>query len=426
MFSFLKAITQKKRIYLDYASITPVDPRVAKHISEIQEKFWANPNSLYVEGVEASKHLEASRASIARILDVHADEIIFTSGGTESNNLAIEGVVRAWINSNNTNTKPHIVSSVIEHPAVREVLNSYIKQNMCDVSYISVNFEGIIDIKELKKALRPETILVTVMYVNNEIGTIQPIHDISKIVRQYRKDQGRPQVGKGAYPYVHTDACQAALFCPLRIPSLGVDFMTLDSAKYYGPRSSGVLYIRRHTSIEPVTRGGSQEFGLRAGTQYVAHASGFAYALSLATQEQHREHTRMKSMQDFCIQELKKIPHVQFNGTYGVDGYGNALRVPNNINICVPGIDAEYTVLRLDAKGVAVSSVTSCRSKNEDSSSYVVEELYKQPQGENTRSQESVQTSSCATSSLRISMGRYTTMRDLKQAMVVIKKVLLS
>jgi cysteine desulfurase len=387
---------------------------------------------------------------VAKHLDVHADEIVFTSGGTESNNLAIQGVLKAYkmnqaedvgtkggtegakINSK----KPHIISSEIEHPAVRELLLQYQETGDCDVTFISVGVDGIIDLKEFKKALRPETILVTIMYVNNEIGTIQPISEISKIVRHYKKaklekvieENKKPMTYSSIYPLVHTDACQAVLFCPMRAINLGVDMITLDSAKCYGPRGVGALYIKRSMTqskaIVPVQIGGSQEFELRAGTQNVAGISGFAYAMDLAISEKEKESARLGVLRDFVVEELnkavlaEKISNIIFNGTYGKDEYGNDLRVPNNINICILGIDAEYAVLRLDVRGVCVSSVTSCRSKNEDSTSYVVEALHKNVNGETEA------TFDCGKSSLRITLGRLTTEREVKKLMKVLIGVL--
>lgn len=439
----------RKRIYLDYASITPMDNRVIKHVSKISKKYPANPNSLYKEGVEAFKELETARAKVAKHLDVHADEIVFTSGGTESNNLAIQGVLKAYKVSRaqevgieegakTKSQKPHIVSSVIEHPAVRELLLQYQETGDCDVTFIPVGVDGIVDLKEFKKSLRPETILVTIMYVNNEIGTIQPIAEISKIVRHYKKaklelvveENKKPMTYSSIYPLVHTDACQAVLFCPLRAINLGVDLMTLDSAKFYGPRAVGALYVKRSVqqskTIAPIQAGGSQEFELRAGTQHVAGISGFAYAMDLAITEKEKESARLGVLRDFIVEELKnavanektpsrktdsgEIPKIIFNGTYGKDEYGNALRVPNNINICVLDMDAEYAVLRLDVRGICVSSVTSCRSKNEDSTSYVVEALNIGNKNGNGADIEQ----NCGKSSLRITLGRFTTEREVK------------
>ena len=467
MLNFLSKFPKigKKRIYLDYASITPVDPRVLKHVSKISQKYSANPSSLYKEGVEAFKELERSRATVAKHLEAHADEIVFTSGGTESNNLAIQGVLKAFLKNSAQKTKsdfkPHIISSVIEHPAVRELLLQYQEDGICDITFIPVDERGIVDLKELKKALRPETILVTIMYVNNEIGTIQPIAEVSKIVRHFKKErqeqakQNSLELGGSLttllssqsshsnytqYPLVHTDACQAVLFCSLRIPALGVDMMTLDSAKFYGPRSVGALYIKRSVTasktISAIQIGGSQEQDLRAGTENVAGISGFAYAMNLAVDEKEKESARLGSMRDFLVGELKKlneqnektadgsgkIPKIIFNGTYENDSYGNPMRVPNNLNICVPGMDAEYAVLRLDVRGICVSSVTSCRSKNEDSTSYVVEAL-----GNASASHENSESTfarDCGKSSLRITLGRFTTIGDSRRLLRALVEVI--
>ncbi len=441
MNSFLSRFNQKfsqisgihqKRMYFDYASITPVDERVIKYISKISKEYPANPNSLYKEGVLAFKELEKSREKVAKHLDVHADEIVFTSGGTESNNLAIQGVLKAYkLTKVDSTQKPHIISSEIEHPAVRELLLQYQEAGECDVTFIPVGVDGIVDLKEFKKALRPETILVSIMYVNNEIGTIQPISEISKIVRHYKKaklekvieENKKPMTYSSIYPLVHTDACQAVLFCPMRAINLGVDMITLDSAKFYGPRGVGALYVKRSVTqskaIVPIQIGGSQEFELRAGTQNVAGISGFAYALDLAVAEKEKESTRLGTLRDFVVEELKKTnAKIVFNGTYGKDSYGNDLRVPNNINICILGIDAEYAVLRLDVRGVSASSVTSCRSKNEDSTSYVVEALHKNVNGETEA------TFDCGKSSLRITLGRLTTEREVKKLVKVLIGVL--
>lgn len=423
-FSKISKVINGKRIYLDYASITPVDKRVLKHVSKISKEYPANPSSLYIEGVQASKELEKSRIKVATHIEAHADEIIFTSGGTESNNLAIQGVLKAFLKKNqNLSYKPHIISTEIEHPSVREILLQYKEQDMCDVTFLPINKEGIVDLKELKKALRPETILVSVMYVNNEIGTIQPIAEVSKIVRHYKKE--RTEAMSSIYPYVHTDACQAVLFCPLRIPTLGVDMMTLDSAKFYGPRSVGALYVKRNIiqskSIVPIQIGGSQELDLRAGTENVAGISGFAYAFDIAVNERKKESMRLAGLRDSLLHDLKKavvdkkIPEIIFNGSYDADR-----RVPNNINICVPGIDAEYAVLRLDVRGICISSVTSCRSKKEDSSSYVVEalDLVSVGDGGSQKHQD------CGKSSLRITLGRFTKVSDVARASKIIIKLL--
>jgi cysteine desulfurase len=341
--------------------------------------------------VEAFKQLESARGSVAKALEVHSEEIVFTSGGTESNNLAIKGILETW-KEKNLGT-PHVITTTIEHPSIKELLKKLEGKNLCRVTYINVDSEGIINLKELKESLTKETVLVSIMYVNNEIGTIQPISEVSKIVRAYRKDNNQ------VYPYIHTDACQAALFCPLRVPSLGIDLLTLDGSKIYGPRGCGILFVRRGVTLTPELFGGDQEKERRAGTENVASASGFAVALELAQKEKDAESKRISVLRDLALFSIQKaIPQVEVNGSMNN-------RVPNNINICLKGIDAEFAVLKLDVKGVCISSVTSCRTKKEDSSSYVIEAMGKKD---------------CSKSSLRITLGRFTTKSDIKRATNII------
>lgn len=372
------------RVYLDYSSLTPVDPRVMKVMVKTMKQFPANPSSIYMEGVAAEKILKKSREDVAKFFEGNTDEIVFTSGGTEANNLAIKGIVNGAIKSGIS--KPHIVSIAIEHPSVRELLESL--KNICDITYVSVDEEGIVDLKQFKESIKPETVLVSVMYANNEIGVVQPIHEIAKVIRAFRKEQN------SEYPYFHTDACQAAAYCLMRVPALGVDLMTIDGGKVYGPRGVGALYIKRgvQEKLQPEMIGGSQENDFRAGTENLPAIVGLAKALELCAKEKESESERLVKMRDDLIGEIKKIsPNSTLNGS-------EKNRLPNNINMCFPGQDAEFLVLRLDAKGVCVSSVTSCRSKSEDSSSYVIEEMGKKE---------------CAASSLRVTMGRFTKKSDV-------------
>lgn len=418
----------QNRIYLDYASITPTDERVAACIAEYIRRFAANPGSLYAEGVEAKKKLEVARAGVAKSLEAHPDEIYFTSGGTESNNLAILGVLRGF--ENNRGGKrglakkiPHIVSLEIEHPSIKELLNALTEEKKCKITYVPVGESGIVDPKEIKKALKPETVLVSVMYANNEIGTIQPIHEIAKVIRSFKKeraDKAAKNSATGAisqYPYFHTDVCQAAAYETLRIPFLGADLMTLDGSKIYGPRSTGVLYAKRGVKISPLMFGGSQEMGLRPGTENVAGAAGFALALELCQKEREKESARIAELRDAMLASIMKaVPKVLVNGDM-------KRRLPNNINICLPGMDAEFAVLKLDVAGVCVSSVTSCRSQNEDSSSYVIEALARDAT-QGTAQNSLSGTKNCSKSSLRITLGRHTTKSDAEKASKAIIRVL--
>ncbi len=378
-----------RRIYADYASLTPIDARVKKVFIEALDQYSANPSSLYKEGVAAKKALEEARISVANFFSVQKDEVIFTSGGTESNNLAFRGLINAW---KNKDSKPHIIISTIEHPSIIELALQLIEEGV-EVSFVPVNEKGVIDAKDIKKALRPETILVSVIYANNEIGTIQPIKEITREVRHYKKSLNRDT---GDFPYVHTDACQAVLYEDMRIPGLNIDLMSVDGGKIYGPRGCGALIKKRYIKLMPAMSGGSQEFGLRPGTENVASIVALKHALDIAHSEKDHETSRLKELRqtlmDLIFAKLnKKIPGMALNGD-------SELRLPNNINICFPGLDAEFLVLRLDVLGVAVSSVTSCRASNEDSSSYVIEALGK---------------SDCALSSLRITLGRQTSAADI-------------
>lgn len=453
-------INSKRRIYLDYASVTPTDKRVISCVSTCLKKYSANASSLYKEGVEARKKIEEARKDVSIYMEVQPDEIYFTSGGTESNNLAIMGVIKAAFknsfqegDSEGSHKIPHIVTLSIEHPSIIELLKALEAQKRCDVTYVDVNENGIVDAREIKKALRPETVLVSVMYANNEIGTIQPISEIAKVIRAYKKEKRADSNSSSKlnassldeYPYFHTDACQAAVYESLRVPSLGIDLLTLDGSKIYGPRGTGILYTRRGVKISPVFFGGGQEkraevfmgrsFSLRPGTENVSGAVGFALALKLCAEyvttkseeKIKKESYNVKILRDWLLEQIvKNVPGIQINGDA-------EKRLPNNINICLPGIDAEFAVLKLDARGIAVSSVTSCRAQNEDSSSYVIEALEnaKKLIASGDMSSKSYKDQSatdnvplCSKSSLRITLGRYTTKREVKIAAKAIIEVL--
>lgn len=405
MHASVSANASTNRIYLDYASLTPMDPRVKKVMIDAIDEYSANPSSLYKEGVKAKKALHDARTSIGQFFSVQPDEIIFTSGGTESNSLAFQGVLDEFAASSE-NIRPHFIISTIEHPSIVEIALDLTNRGY-DVSFVPVNSEGIVDPKDIKKALRPETILVSVMFANNEIGTIQPIKDIAREVRHYKKGLNR---SAGDYPYVHTDACQAVLFEEMRMPSLGVDLLSVDGGKIYGPRGMGLLVKRRHVAMAPMLLGGSQEFGLRAGTENVPAIIGLKHALDIAHSERDEIVIKMKrfqeTMKDLLFARLSAfIPEMSLNGH-------PTNRLPNNLNICFPNMDAEFIVLRLDALGIALSSVTSCRASNEDSSSYVIEALGKKVSG-GAKDGANDGADSCAQSSLRITFGRYTTGEEI-------------
>lgn len=340
-------------------------------------KVFANPSSLYKEGVEARKAIDAARKKVAQILQAKPEEVVFTTGGTEANNVAILGT---YFHHKNIlkKDKIHFVTTSIEHASVIEVFE-HARRLGAKVTYVAPEENGIVSLKKIDEALRPETVLVSVQYANNEIGTIQPIREIGKRL-------------SAMGIIFHVDACQAGSYLSLLVHDLHADLLTLDGSKIYGPKGTGMLYRKRSASLEPIFFGGGQESGLRPGTENTAGIVGFGEALTLAYKEKHEEGKRLRLLRDRLVKELLgKVKGLRLNGDA-------EKRLLNNINICLPDLDAEYAVLRLDTLGYAVSSVTSCKNLSEDSSSYVIEELYHDP--------------SCAKSSLRITLGRFTTERE--------------
>jgi cysteine desulfurase len=323
-----------KTIYLDNAAATPQDPQVTKEIARVT-KIYGNSSSFNDAGRVARKELNEARLKIARFLGAHADEIVFTSSGSEANNLAIKGIIK--------NFKIHIITTKIEHPSVLEPIKRLEKEG-CDVTYLSVDKEGFINSEDLKKALRPETILVSIMYANNEIGTIQPIRAISKIIKNFKIH--------GANPLLHVDACQATEYLNMNVNNLGVDLLTFNGSKIYGPRGIGVLYIKRGVGISPLILGGSQEYGLRAGTENLPAIVGLAKAISIIDKKGKE---RLTELRDYLIEKIKtELPDIKINGTLGKD------RLPNNINISIPDLDSENLLLELDKYGIYAGSGSAC------------------------------------------------------------------
>ncbi len=392
--------------YFDYASQTPTDRRVLKVVHQVSVKLFYNPGSLYANGVISSNLLKDSRKKVASILSetslhsVHEDEIVFTSGGTESNNIAVQGVVDKWYESKNYNyfEKPHIIISEIEHPALYNIVENLKKQNKITFSKIKINNDGLIDLQELKKQLteNKNTILVSIILVNNEIGAIQPMRDIASFVRKAR--------GSDLYPILHTDACQAVNYLSMPIDKMGCDLITYDASKFYGPKGVGVLYIKRNTPINPIYFGGDQEDSMRPGTENLPAIVGMVKALEIVVEEKEKEIKRLYKMQQYIFSKIEKMKCASINGSTLQEK-----RIVNNINICFKGQDSEFLLFKLDKLGYEVSTGTTCQNKKEDSRSVSVEALGS-GQG-------------CASSSLRISLGRYTKMRQVRGLVGAISKM---
>jgi cysteine desulfurase len=428
----MKLFSQKSQrvIYLDHAAATPIDLEVAKVIKNTSLSF-ANPSAIHRSGVEARIVLEKARKKIADCMFAHSDEIIFTGSGTESDTLAILGTVRAYQGIG----KPHIITTMIEHPAVLENCRMLEKNGEAEITYVSVDARGIIDPKEIKNALRENTVLVSVMYANNEIGTIQPIMEIAKVIRHFRKAKGKEEFSghvnfsaekltqsfapsrsrapeNSSFPLLHTDACQAMnyLFTE-NIEKLGVDLLSFNSSKIYGPKGVGVLYKKRGVTLEPLYRGGGQEFGMRSGTENVTAIVGAALALEETNKIKEKESARLVNIRDYGIEKLLELSKTS---SYGIILNGDERhRLPNNINISIAGISSELLVIELDAKGIQVSAKSACKSDEPDES-YVITAL---------RQAQNIPLNT-TDGSLRISLGRQTTKADIDALAAALSSIL--
>lgn len=338
----------KKSIYLDHAATTYVDPRVEKAMLPYYGKIFGNPSSLYTLGRIANGELNDCRRKIAEILHALSDNIIFTGGGTESDNLAIFGIARA-----HKKFGKHIITSKIEHHAVLNPCEQLEKEGF-EITYLETDSQGFVSPKKVRAAMRPDTILVSIMYANNEIGTVEPIADIGREILKWRKEKNN------VYPYFHTDACQAAGALELDVEKLHVDLMTINGSKIYGPKGVGVLYLRRGVNIQPLILGGGQERNMRSGTENVAGIVGLTKALELAQQNRFEENVRLHDLRNYLFEQInKKIDKIKLNGP----DLGNELvRLPNNLNVTFMDVEGEAMLLYLDEYGIMCSTGSACTS----------------------------------------------------------------
>lgn len=382
----------RKIIYLDNASTTPVNKEVKKLMDKYMMVEFGNPSSIHQMGVAAKKAIEGARGSVASSLNAHSDEIIFNSGGTEGNNAAIFGIFNRLRKNGVKYSDTHIITTNIEHSSVRECFKE-LEGRGVKVDYMPVEKNGIVDSQKIKKSLRENTVLLSIICANNEIGAIQPIREIAKVLRNFRRKPltKNHQLKNKNFPYFHTDACQAPLFLNLNVEELGIDLMTTDSQKIYGPKGVGALFIRRGVETAPIIFGGGQEGGLRPGTENTPLIIGFSKALEIAQKNKNKNTTRLSEIRDYFIKEiLEKIPKAILNG----DAIG---RLPNNINISIPGIDPEFVVFQLDALRIVCSTKSACLK--DEPASYVIAALG----GDEERSR----------TSLRFSLGLETTKKDV-------------
>lgn len=338
-------------IYLDHAATTPVDPEVLSVMIPFFTETYGNPSSIYRLGQEGRAALDRARSSVAASLGCRSSEIIFTSGATESNNLALKGVAwQARLASDGRSAPPHIVTTAIEHHAVLHAAESLRRQGFA-VTVVDCDEAGLVTAAVVEAALRPETCLISVMCANNEVGTIQPVAEIGAIARE----RGVP---------FHTDAVQAAGALPLRVDDLNVDLLSLSAHKFYGPKGVGLLYVRNSTPLTFQQDGGGQESGRRGGTENVPLIAGLAAALEKATWLREASNARSANLRDQLLAGIREaIPEAQVNGTLAPSH-----RLPNNLNLAIPGIDGETVLLGLDMQGVAASSGSACTTGNSEPS----------------------------------------------------------
>ncbi len=381
----------KRRIYLDYAAATPVHKDVLHAMKPYWQQNFANASAINSEGVVAAEAVEGAREKIARTLGVTPDDITFTSGGTESNNLALRGFVARLVKDGVDYPDIEIVTTAVEHPSILETIKA-LEVDGCRIKYVPVDEDGLIKIEEFKGALSSKTRLVTIAYANSETGVVQDIGKLNRVVKAFAREEKISIV-------FHTDAAQAPLWLQCRLESLGVDMMTLDTGKCEGPKGLGVLVHRPTVRLLPIMFGGSQEGGLRPGTEPTSLVVGAATAIRLAVEGKDRRVERVIKIRDAWLEELEQIDGVILNGS-------RTERLPNNVNISVPGLDSEYLVVTLDAAGIAASTRSACSGAG-GGYSHVVYEMT----GDKER----------ASSTVRFTLGSNTTSSDLSKVTKVLK-----
>ncbi|MEK7493571.1 MAG: cysteine desulfurase family protein [Patescibacteria group bacterium] len=385
-----------KRIYCDYSATTPVDKKVLAAMMPYLSERFGNPSSVHGYGQEALQALDRARHRVADMLGCLSQEVIFTGSATEANNLALYGVVRQALEKK----KPvHIITSTIEHESVANPLAQLAREEYVSVTYIPASRDGFIDVNAFQSALTEHTVLVSMMYANNEIGTLQPIREISAIVQKHNE-----KLKTKSYKLktlLHTDAAQAAYYANMNVHELGVDLMTLSGHKMYGPKGVGALYVKRGMPLTPLIFGSGQEYGKRSGTENIPGIVGMSEACEQI--KENKEIVRkIKNLRDYFITEvLKKITSASLNGA-------QENRLPGNANILFKGVRAEDLIVMLDGEGIAVSAGSACQSKAL-SFSHVLSAI-----GLSEKD---------AQSSIRFSFGKYTTKKDIDCAISVLVKL---
>jgi len=372
-----------RKIYLDHAATTPTRPEVVKAILPYFTEAFGNPSSIYSYGQEAKGAVEEGRAKLAEFIGARSEEIVFTAGGTEADNLAVKGV--AYANEHKGN---HIITTSLEHHAVLEVCK-FLERRGLRITYLPVDKYGLVDPDDVKKAITNKTILISVMHANNEVGTIEPLEEVGAIARE-------------AGVYLHTDAVQTVGHIPVNVDKLRVDLLAISGHKFYGPKGIGALYVRKGTRLASLMQGGEQEKGRRAGTENVPAIVGLGKAVELARQEMGKEAEQLTHLRDKLIKGLEeRIDHIRLNGH-------PTRRLPNNVNVSVDFVEGESVLLNLDLEGICASTGSACSSESLEAS-HVLLALGIPPEQ--------------AHCSLRFTLGRENTEADVERVLEVLPRI---
>jgi len=372
-----------KKVYMDYAGTTPVDPRVLRVMKPYFLKYYGNSMSFHSWGLKAKEALEKSRGKVAKLMNAEPKEVVFTGSATESNNFALKGIAFA-----NKERGRHIIVSVIEHHCVLDSAE-WLKKQGFEISYLPVDSKGFADLNKLESSIRKDTILVSIMHANNEIGTIEPIEEIGKICREKEV-------------YFHTDAAQSLGKIPIDVKKMNIDLLTINAHKVYGPKGVGALYIKKGVKIEPLLHGGGHEFGLRSSTVNVAGIVGFGKVAEIQKKEMNSDAKKQIKLRDRLIKEILNIEDSHLNGH-------PTRRLPNNTNFWFAFIEGESLMMQLDMKGIAASTGSACSSESLKPS-HVLLAIGLKPEE--------------AHGSLRLTIGKYTKKDEVNYVLEVLPKVI--
>lgn len=370
------------KIYLDFAATTPVDPEVLKEMKPYLKEKYGNASSIHSLGQEAKRAMDQAREKTADFLNCSPSEVVFTGSATEANNLAIKGLVRSF-------EKPHVITTAIEHHAVLHPVEHLEEQGLIETTYLPIDEQGLVKASQVEQAIQDNTVLVSVMYANNEIGTIQPVEEIGEVLEQENERRSQPI-------RFHTDAVQAVNFLNCDVEQLNVDLLTLSAHKIYGPKGVGALYVDQDLELQPLIRGGGHESGLRSGTENIAGIVGLGAAIERV---EKTDDQRIENLRDQLIEGvLSEISDVRLNGA-------RDQRLPNNVNVSIEGIEGESMVISLDQEGIEASTGSACSTQSLEPS-HVLVALGLSPQQ--------------AHGSLRLTLGKFNEQEDIEKLLEVL------